>query len=591
MKLQKIFWLLLLISVALVCTSCGAASDTLECFDFEDDTAVFDNVYQIDGKIVSKNKEANVIAVESEEADSSGYVKKTVSVYDLVTGKKLYSDYVTVSDNSSAPQSEIIADVSAYPLVQIGVNSWSFYYDSNHPDGGYYQPNWYYRYVFVGETTYRSLGNQTNNGTYDIQKVGNLYIVKLEDAVYWLKGDAMQEFHKDMADVANSYIQYLSLDKYFSFDAEYNGYLYAWQFDELHRNIMVFDQKGICAVQYNHPNNVLGTVGGGTLVDPKIHVLDNGNILVQECYLAEDGATYDFIYNNWQVTLKTKIIDYITGSVSEVDFDALILGMQSRYDVVSADIAPILPFTLNEGYANLVVYTPIADRRITAYTNVSVVDDSFNVVYNFVNDELSSKNMFGGIVKANEDYYISQVYVGGEERLAVYDYYGELVRYLPEKYLALTDEYVVINSGIYDFDGKQVLDFQKTVLAGSMPMDRGEMFGVATDGKTIYVSVQSFGTDAAATYAFNAETGKLELVADGINTKVKTVGNGYVVVYDIENENTSIVNSEGKTLLKVQGAVDVSSLEDVIYVETAVYGEGVVYVVNCADDMPQNENE
>ena len=569
MKLQKIILLIFLLSVALALTGCGQSSEFSSYLEIEKNINDFKEVYQIDGSVVGYNYDYDVIAVESDEVYSNGDVEKTVRVYDLTSGKTLYTDTVFAMQ-SDGVTSTITADLSNYPLVRIAKNHPVFDSELN-----YYVDDYSYTYTFVKDEYPNTLLMDTKDPNYRFAKIGDVYIVALPDYLYWVNGD-LETMRKDPSDVADSYINGYDIEDYFGIDAEYNGYLYDWTFDELTRSISVFDNNGLCVMQYNHPNDVVAYEDTDSLINPEIFILDNGNIFVQECRVAKEDEDYDFYYNGTKFVMTSKIIDYTSGEVTELDLDVVVLDLESAHEQKTDDDRDILPFNLKEKNTNIISYTTIVNKQISALTYISVVDNSLGSLYDFVNSEIALKGQNCIIEFATDEYYCLVTEWGLDFKVYVYNYDGELITSFFSNIIGNTEKYIVYSSGIYNYEGELVYSFEDSILTGVIPENNDY---ILTNISDIYVAIPDYENGVSSIYRFDDKESEFVLVTDGVDLDFDDHGDGYVVVYDTENDSYTFINSEGTPLLKTQKDMDITETDNTVFVEATVDGEPVVYVI------------
>jgi hypothetical protein len=103
---------------------------------------------------------------------------------------------------------------------------------------------------------------------------------------------------------------------------------------------------------------------------------------------------------------------------------------------------------------------------------------------------------------------------------------------------AITDTYVVTRNAIYDHEMKLIYNFMESNYYFADPSTN-----------TVYLVKYNFETGAKEIYTFDHATKAPKLLADGVKTTFTTMGEGYYVLYDVENNDYSLISAENGTVI------------------------------------------
>lgn len=569
MKKRKLFFLLT--AIACLAMPLGACEDeqasqqetqTYELTKYlaaEDEQKSYSKVSKIDGEVESYDYEHNLAVVRTKELESDNVVKERVKVYDLVSGETVYEDYVSNSLSEAYPHKALTVTLE-YPIICVTEETTTYSTTSG------YDYDYEYSYYRAKKNS-GSLKSYLDEPAGSVQKSGNLYSIEIDGTLYWLNEDA--EIVRKMDEtVASTY------DIEFDFfKGAYNDYLYAWEFGEMYRRIQVFNTEGVCCAQYAFANNAvpMSSLFGGEVA----YILNNGNVFTQEVLLLEADATeYDFTMLGNKYDVSSKIIDYKTGAVKEVDLNFLVVNFESAHTpAYTSEGDDAFAFALAEGKQNQARIMHFANGGLAQEGKYVVLDNELNVEYAFKNvDKVVEVN------EATADYYKADAVVGNQEVERLYDYDGNVICTLPYNIKALAGNLILTDTAIYDMQMNLVYDLETSKFASNY----GEDLTWFVDDGRIYLTVDNYLTGATEeAYVFDAATKDFTAVADGLDTELQTsLPDGLYGVRDNEKGTVSVYNAEGTLLLKMTtDYVDVEVCEDVAFVTTTVDGNAVCYVI------------
>ncbi len=591
MKKQRFLWSFVLVLLAFALIGCqtedGGQTDEQptgeaqteatrfpECFMLEENTVLTD-IYQFEGRIVSKNDAHNLVAVEKKSLLPSNEEKKTVIVYDLTTGEEIFSRSVKTPYGSvNAPANTMTVSIENYPIIRVVENKQK----TNTGDDGnpIYVDNYTYTYYLVGNQA-KMLVNGTQNEDFRVRLVNGVYLCTLGDDTYWI-GSTGEVLHTDKTVLVDSYLGNNDAEHFFNFDAEYYGYLYTWEYTELSKTILVYNKEGKCIVQYNHDPL---TVGGDVaqILQPKIFVLNDGNVFVQECLLLDDKATeYDLLYSNQKFDVVSKILDFKTGEETVLNIDYMVFDFESDY--AREEDNSKFGFRLAPGYENQAFIAKLENKKVNNSLQYVVLDNAMTVKYTLPNRYLQEKATYETIIPDKDGYYAFLEH-GNTYRRYRFNYEGEILYECPDAFglLFRWNDYVVTNYGIFDTDGKCLYDFETSMFASPESVPFNFVWG-----DDLYLERYNYETGATETYIMQKDIMQPMLLCDGIKESY-TFRWKYAIHYNSETGTYSVINENQKTLLRIQddqivnGLTDFITADEILYVNAHVDGTPFVYVI------------
>ncbi len=587
MKTQKIFLLAVALVLALsVLASCGANQTWPDCFVFNDDEPSFAEPVEVDGEIIAVNEEYNLVAFETRSLGTDGNSSRTVKVIDVQDENRVLY-YRTQTFSADSTGREDVIDLTNYPVIK--VHRYSFQgYDS---DSG--QPKYkdYYDYYLIQKNREAiTLESSAEKDELYVEEVNNVWLVEDSETLYWVNKNlaVMREIPLDVSETYRG----SNYDSFFNFEAEYNDYLYTWEFDtaNLSQVVIVYDPNGIACAKYTFPS-------GMYLGKPFVSVLNDGNVVIQEQHAVEDGEDFDYTYgvgaDACSIDIVTKIMNYKTGEVAEVEFDYLILMMQSAYMTNDSNS----PYTLADGFDNAATLIEVKNGALGERMETAVLSNGLEIQWKLENEYLEIPTTLG----ANEKGYVAEVYIDGAQRMAAFTWDGELITVLPtnfEIYKATKDVYVT-ESGVYNWKGELVFDIENSKFAKKNEYGENNVYVI---GDCVYFSCvnelklgewddNSEKYDRFVEYyKLNLETGEAELICDGEETFCEPYTNdGALVIFNAKKNITTVYNAKGEVVLVVRNdeiVEDVTLLDGAFIIEVEVDEVHKFYVFDLGDQKP-----
>lgn len=496
-------------------------------------------VSRIEGDLVSYDRMHNLAVICEKDLDLQNMVTETWKVYDLATDTVIHTETVTNAYKAEATQRTNLSVTVQYPVIRV----------SRSYNTGVIEENGESEYTFnVSYYLARDNGGMalhtTEDTEFNIYNYSNgLVCVELGDKMFWI--DKNLEVVRSIETIfANGY-------DVEGFDSEYKGYLYSYDDEEL----LIFNREGKVSATYKAGKDSRITVS----------VLGNGNALVQELTSVTIYDSYDFVLRGERYTVKSSIIDFITGATEEVDIDFLVTNLTSSYWQERNEPEDlILKNADNFGY----VYN-FANGCIAKSASLCVLDNSLNKLFTLKNENYGVDFAYGTFA-IRDDLYIATVNTDGREYAAIFNLKGELISYINNN-VTFTDKYIVSDTTVYDYNMNPVFDIE-----GS-----GMSVKYVTDD-TIYLSYNNFKTGAVEYYVIRSDSKSPELLADGVNYRlvINQTGRDCYVLYDVERDAYVAYNDNGEELIvSYEPFFSINKLENVMLFRTTFNGEAVVYVV------------
>ena len=397
--------------------------------------------------------------------------------------------------------------------------------------------------------------------------------------------------------------------------------------------IVVYDPNGLASAKYSPSYNGYA---------PSVFVLNNGNVLIQEQHIVEDGEAYDYVFplgsEVSNIDLVTKIMDYKTGEVTEVEFNCIIKSLESYYtgsETKKSDdmFAGMGDFTLTlaEGDVNQAYLVPFGDGKIGRVTEFAVLNNSLEIQWMLPNLYLAETGAYA-IVNADETGYFAPAVINGEQTACKFDWAGNIILELPTNADGATDEVYVTDSGVYDWNGKLVFDIENSEFCDAEVDVFGDYVYFAKENNLklgdwhwyngygehslaggvvecircgsrvdFHANLDEYGylycplcDDEIGGYEKYAEVYKLDLkkkelvlISDGENTDAEPItADGAYGVWNYTNETFTIYNADGEVALITRmdkNVVDIYTCEDAFIVEVEVGGEYKSYIFALGD--------
>lgn len=632
MKTQKIFLLAFALALVLcVLVSCGASQTGPGYFVFDDEPS-FSEPTEFEGEIIEVNEDYNLVAFETRSLSTDGYSTRVVKVVDVANKNRVvYTRTWTKSPDSSYGDAEIILE--DYPVIKVAEE-----YQNGTEDGVPVFKTRYEYYLINEKTEAHSISTSSDGDILKIKEINNIWLISDEDYVYWVNRN-LEIMRKLPSAIADTYfrMELQNPQSYFQFEAEYCDYLYTWEFDAsiASQVIIVYDPNGIACAKYTPSYNGYA---------PSVFVLNNGNILVQEQQFAEDGKDYDYEFpmgtETKKIDLVTKVIDYKTGAVTEIDFNCIISNLESYYSGSENALRYDSGFslTLAEGDYNQAYLIPYGDGKIGRVTEYAVLNNDLEIQYVLPNLYLAEFGTYY-IQNPGEDGYFALVRIDGEMAACKFDWSGKIILRAPTNVNGITNDCYVTESGVYDFDGKLIFDIDNAdfadadlevygdcvylivennlklgnwqwsyaydwdyststlegfIKSGLVPChDCGAIVSMDAINEYAELSCHECGcyigcyNDCKEIYKLNVKSKKLELISDGIELDAEPItADGAYGVLNQKKQTFTIYNAEGEVVLVTRmdkNVVDTYNLAGAFIVEVEVGGEYKSYIFTYGD--------
>ena len=584
MKTQKILLLVLVLLVALCLASCDDTekSKAPDCFVF-DEQASFDDVIELGGEVIDFNEEYNLIALENIELSDDGTTTRKVEILDVTDGNRvLLEDVVTTSPSNKSRDTEY--DISDYPIIE--VTRYSNVGTDSDGDTVWDENTTYYLINKDAQATALA-SDVESTGSYRYAKINNVYIFAIDGDLYWINSN-LQVMRKVSEDISDSY----DVSSFADFAAEYNGYLYTYEYNvaTMVATVIVYAPNGVACAQYNFSSIMQGVeINDSSVIAPKVYVLNNGCVLIQECTVIEDDGEYDFVYGaaRQKIALSTKIMD-LGGGVTERDFDYLIKGFESAYQ---GNIDSYFPFMLADDYDNQAILIPVADGALGRTIEYVVLDNGLERKYTLNNKYLANYVGYDEMGFADDSGYVATAVVDGREGVYRFDWDGNVLFTYPTNFDfdAFSNTHYVTDSGVYANDGSLIFDTEE--------------FGaddVMTFGNAVYLikygNLRNIRNDDGVIvgeerdtlyYKLNVDTGKAELVADsseGERVMPLSLDGAYFIINE-KKGTISFYNNVGTLVLviAVSDEPQLRMMHNSAFISVEVGGEYKTYVMTLGD--------
>ena len=553
-KRKLLIWLMAVLSLSLLLISCSEANESNgedvppispdsgvsqnaiahEIRDYfvlegELETANYSQISRINGEIVDKDTEHNLLAVKTKDLDVKNRVKETIKVYDLNTGDVINVQSVTNDLYADAKKkTELSVDID-YPIIRVVRKS------VDEDDKLTYDVSYY-----LAKNDSKSIHSSDNNA-YEMKRFENgLVACKMGDEVLWIDKD-MEIVRTVDAVVANGY----EID---SFNAEYEGYVYVWNSN----SIQIFDRSGICCAAHKLSDSIWMSC----------YVLNNGNVLIQEREKVDEFTPCDFILRSERYTVTSYIMGYKDGAITPVELDYLVVDLETAYDEEY-----YLPFELAEGRANGAFILRFANEMLAVSSEYVVMNDAIEIEY-------SLKNTTPGVYLTsayalNANYYVAYVEAGGCTRPYIFDLDGNKISAYADGYV--NGKFIVTEGAIYDYSMNVLIDLEKSDV-------KYENIVVDEMTDNVYLSKFNYQTAQEEWYLFDGTAAEPRLFTDGKDSQFMGAGNGICVTVSDDNVYT-LFSADGTELLVTYGFPRIDMFDELIVISTEFEGDPVVYVL------------
>ena len=337
-----------------------------------------------------------------------------------------------------------------------------------------------------------------------------------------------------------------------NFHGEYMGCLYTLNSD----CVRVFNRQGLCSAEY-----LLKDVVNCEL---NSFILDNGNVLIHEFTYVKDYEAYDFAIDGDRYTVKSFVLDFDEGTLTEVDLDFIVSDLQTAYgDNDDEGFGMKLAIGLdNQAYIHR-----FANGNINTYPEYVVLSNDLEVEYTLQNSTLGVDMSTLSVI--DNYHYSAYVDAGVGAGYYVFDLDGNLVAYDVDGYL--TGGYQRVGNYFYNGAGELVFDATAENYA---------VCGFAEH--MVFLYRINTATGGYEYFLYNLQTKKMVQLCDGVDTKIWDWGRGFYTVRDVNTSVCTVYTLDGTALLVSAEDCFVSVYDDIYLIQTYFDGERILYVVKEA---------
>ncbi len=504
----------------------------------EEDKIAYTKVERMDGELLEYDREHHLASLLTKELDTENKVIETVKVYDLKTGEVINEQ--SVSNLLYAPEVERVeleVDLD-YPIIRVSKESWDKDAARSVYDVSYY----------LAKKDAEVL-RQTNKGNYSLKRFDNdLVAVDMGDDVLWI--DRNMEIVRTVESIAaNGYFVE-------EFNAEYQGYLYAWNQQEL----QVFNRAGMCCATY--------TIDHEGALSP--HVLDDGDVLIQDLEFVDAFTECDFVLHGYRCVLKSYVMSFLDGTVKEVTLDYVVDSLDTAY----GDEAD-MPFELAEGKENQALIYRFANGQLSHFAEYVVMNNELTIEYTLKNETVGV--YLQEAYATSNNFYVAPVKTGGFYQDYMFSFDGKPIAVYGNGWI--NEKFIVAEDAIYDYSMKKVFDIAESEFAG------GELW-IDSKSDNVFLSKVNFVTCKTEWYLFNGEEDEPVLLTDGVESTLLWSDDGYYVTRDacrspaFSGNEYTVYSSDGEVLLITTCLnPDFYLLDGMLLVKAEFEGNPIVYVV------------
>ena len=499
------------------------------------------DISRIEGEVVSQDLDHNLVVIRDQDLDRYNNVITKLTVYNILTNETLIEAEASSPLYCQVEEDEVNLSVTInYPVIRVLK---SYYVD----DEPVYDADFYLAKAGEGNCIYSIEQADANliPKTFILNDLANgLVKATLGDKVMWIDG-GMNIIRTIPTITENGYAA--------DFDGEYQGCLYT-----LNENMVrVFNRQGLCSAEY-----VLKDVVNSSLSS---FILDNGNVLIHEYTSVKDYEAYDFAIDGDRFTVKSFVLDFDEGTLTEVDLGFVVADLQTAYgDTENYRF----DMKLARGLDNQAFIYRYTNGSINTYPEYVVLSNDLEVQYTLKNATLGVDMTTLYVI--DNHHYAAYVDAGVGAGYYIFDLDGNIVAYNVNDYLS--GGYQIVDNG-YFYNGAGELVFDAYT--------EGYMV-IGAYGHMITVAKRSATTGSYETFLMDLRTKKLVQLSDGIETALSDLGNGYYTVRDINTGVFTVYTMDGAALLVSAEGCAVTIYDDIYLIQTTFDGEDILYVVKEA---------
>ena len=499
------------------------------------------DISRIEGEVINADLNHNLVVIRDRDLDSYNNVVTKLSVYNVLTNETLVEAEAASPLYCQVEEDEVTLDIIInYPVICVKK---SYCVD----DKAVFDADFYLAKAGEGNRIHsiQQADADLVPATLIVEELYNgLVKATLGDQIMWIDG-GMNIIRTVPTITENGYTA--------DFQGEYQGCLYTLTTDY----VRVFNRQGLCSAEYLRKDVINCELDS--------YILDNGNVLIQEYTCVKEYEAYDFADEGEGFTVKSYVLDFDEGTLTEVDLDFVVTGLQTAYgDTDNGGFGMKLAIGLdNQAY----IYR-FANGSINAYPEYVVLSNDLKVEYTLKNTTLGVDMSTLSVI--DNYHYSAYVDAGVGAGYYVFDLDGNVVAYDVDGYL--DGGYQMIGDG-YFYNG-----------AGELVYDaNSEGYSVlGTIEHMVFMVKRNTATGNYEAFRRDLRTKKTVQLTDGIDTLLMDLGDGYYTVMDRNTGVYTVYNTDGTALLVSAEACEVSIYDDIYLIQTTFDGEDVLYVVKEA---------
>ena len=499
------------------------------------------DISRIEGEVISRDLDHNLVVIRDRDLDSYNNVITKLSVYNVLTNETLIEAEAASPLYCQVEEDEVKLDVIInYPVIRVMK---SYYVD----DKPVFDADFYLAKA-DGDNCIHSIKEADAALISTIFELDDLYngLVKatLGDQIMWIDGN-MNIVRSVPSITENGYTPY--------FHGEYMGCLYTLDSDY----VRVFNRQGLCSAEY-----LLKDVVNSYLDS---FILDNGNVLIHEYTYVKEYEAYDFAIEGDRLTVKSYVLDFDEGALTEVNLGFVVTDLQTAYgDTDNGHFS----MKLARGLDNQAYIHRFTNGNINAYPEYVVLSNDLEVQYTLQNTTLGVDMTTLSVI--DNYHYSAYVDAGVGAGYYVFDLDGNLVAYDVDGYLSGGFQ-AIDNSYFYNGAGELVFD------AAS---ENYRVLG-AIDHMVFMLKLNT-ATGNYEAFRHNLLTKRTVQLCDGIDTRLVDLGEDFYTIMDLNTGVYTVYTLDGTALLVSAEACDVYAYDDIYMIQTTFDGEDILYVVKEA---------
>lgn len=402
----------------------------------------------IGSQVQVKGCRGDLLSLYSEDKSAENFeftYEAQASVYNIATGKTLYTKKKSASRHSELAL--IMPQISLY-----GCGLFLVVEVTNEKDMDYFEPEYTYTLynaegasLLIGEDKLTVTEQYYDETTLEVECDGTTYLYDGEKGKLEKKkatgGASMTSDPVDMA------------------DEDANMYAEGYVFDTDSSYVRVFEKEsGEMVAFYAFPSfasskNACPLNNGNVLIQYLVEVPQQDGVALKDSDYdierrSSDGSTY--------YTLTTLLLSADGGKTSEVDLPYLVESIVTEYLCMQDS-----DFGIKEGFRNLALAIPIpSDKLVDTSDHAEVVlkmdnDGSVTKLEYLRGDQLGLPTL----VYKNRYLIRAEALGDGSSRKYLYDEKGKLIGDVTGS--TLLKNWIVSDTGVFDYDGKLLLDMEK----------------------------------------------------------------------------------------------------------------------------------